>query len=70
MPAAVWIVRVFELYVALGGLFAVLFVTRGISRIDAAAQESTVGFRLVIFPGTILLWPLLLQQWMRKSRAT
>ena len=55
-------------YVAAGFLFAVAFVTRGVSRVDPVAREGTLGFRLIILPGTVVLWPLLAAHWLR-SRA-
>jgi len=68
MEAAEWLVNVLSAYGALGALFAVAFVTKGISRVDPAAEGSRAGFRLIVFPGTAALWPLLLLLWIDKSR--
>jgi hypothetical protein len=68
MRAAEWLVNVLTGYGALGVLFAVAFVTRGISRVDPAAKGSGAGFRLIVFPGTAALWPLVLLLWIDKSR--
>lgn len=46
-------------YLAAGLLFAVPFVARWAGRLDPAAREGTVGFRLLILPGAALLWPVL-----------
>ena len=59
----------FELYVALGATFAVPFVAIGVQRVDPAAAAASWGFRLVILPGTVLLWPLLLFWWRSGSVA-
>ena len=56
------------IYVALGLLFAVAFVTSGVARVDPAAQGATAGFRIVILPGVIALWPLLAARWWRAER--
>jgi hypothetical protein len=40
------------------------FVLRGAGQIDEAARNASVGFRLVILPGTAALWPVLLVRWM------
>lgn len=64
---ASWIVRIIGIYLALGILFAVLFVWRGASKIDPSASQATAGFRLMIFPGAAALWPLLLWRWLRRS---
>jgi hypothetical protein len=53
-------------YATLGLLFAVPFVLRGIGRIDAAAQESSWGFRVLVLPGAAALWPLLLRRWLSR----
>jgi hypothetical protein len=50
-------------YVAAGALFAAAFLTWGVSRIDPAARQGTPGFRLIILPGVVALWPLLLFKW-------
>jgi hypothetical protein len=52
-------------YVAAGLLFAVPFVLRGVNRIDPVAREGTWGFRLIIVPGVVALWPLLALRWLR-----
>lgn len=50
-------------YVAAGALFAAAFLTWGVSRIDPAARQGTPGFRLIILPGVVALWPFLLFKW-------
>ena len=50
-------------YVAAGVLFALAFVTWGVSRVDPVAREGTSGFRLIILPGVTALWPLLAIRW-------
>jgi len=53
------------LYLALGLVFALAFVTAGVQRVDPAARGAPVGFRLLILPGAAALWPLLLTRWVR-----
>lgn len=50
-------------YVAAGAVFAVAFVLWGVSRVDPVARDATPGFRLIILPGVIALWPLLAVRW-------
>lgn len=52
-------------YLTLGLVFAVPFVIKGINKIDEGAHGSTWGFRILIIPGTIVFWPLLLRRWLR-----
>jgi hypothetical protein len=61
---ASWLVTLLGVYAALGLVFAVAFVTRGVGRVDPAAREGTWGFRLLIVPGTVALWPLLARRWL------
>lgn len=50
----------------LGGLlFSIPFVLVGVGRIDPHAAHGTWGFRLLIIPGTMFLWPLLAWRWFR-----
>jgi hypothetical protein len=51
-------------YLAAGLLFAVPFVMAGVQRIDPRAAHGSWGFRVLIIPGTILLWPLLARCWL------
>jgi hypothetical protein len=55
-------------YLAVGVVFAVGFVTRGVQRLDPQARDGTWGFRLLLLPGATLLWPLLLARWRRGDR--
>jgi hypothetical protein len=50
-------------YAGAGLCFAVPFVTIGVGRIDPVAAGSPWSFRLLIVPGTIVFWPVLLRRW-------
>ena len=52
------------IYLLCGLVFAVPFVVVGVKRIDPHALYGSWGFRLLIFPGAMALWPLLLRRWM------
>ena len=54
-------------YLAIGFAFAIAFVIRGVGRIDPAAREGSLGFRLLILPGCAALWPILARNWLRRS---
>lgn len=62
-------VLVLGIYLAVGLLFAVPFVIVGVHRIDAAAEDAGVLFRVIILPGVAMLWPLLLTRWIRRPNA-
>jgi hypothetical protein len=63
------LLAVIALHAALGALFAVVFHWRGLARIDAAAAQGSVGFRALVTPGVIALWPLLARRWWTAARA-
>ena len=65
--AANVLVILLGVYVAAGLVFALPFVLRGVNRIDSIAGESSWGFRVIIIPGVVALWPILARRWMRGS---
>lgn len=63
-----WIlVSVAGVYAAIGVVFAAFFIWRGVQRIDPAAVEGTVGFRTLVFPGAVALWPLMMRRVQERS---
>lgn len=62
------ILLIIAAYLSAGLLFAVPFVLKGVTRIDEGAVGSGWGFRLMILPGTIVFWPLLLKKWMKATK--
>ena len=54
-----------EGYAVAGLIFAVAFVSFGVQRVDAAARGAGIGFRVLVLPGAIALWPFLLRKWVR-----
>lgn len=69
MQAAQWLVETFAAYGIAGVVFGVAFVTMGLQRIDSVAEHAPVGFRLIVLPGAIALWPWLLLRWARGVRS-
>lgn len=47
-------------YLGIGLLFALVFVTFGIGRIDPGARKTWPVFRLLLVPAAALLWPWVL----------
>ena len=48
------------IYLIVGFVFALYFVWLGAGRLDSSARESKWSFRLLILPGSVLLWPILI----------
>ncbi len=59
------IVYALAVYASLGLVFAVPFVSLGVQRLDSEAQESGIGFRLLILPGVAAFWPMFLYRYSR-----
>ncbi|MEM9021105.1 MAG: hypothetical protein AAGC44_11115 [Planctomycetota bacterium] len=51
-------------YVLVGTVLGILFVFKGISRVDPAADGGPTVFRMLILPGVVGLWPVMLRKWL------
>jgi hypothetical protein len=69
MTVVQWLVNALVAYAAVGLVFALAFISLGISRVDAVAKGSGLGFRVIVLPGALALWPVLLKRWLRASLA-
>jgi hypothetical protein len=69
LDAAERLVALVSAYATAGLVFAVVFVWRGVTRIDPLAPGSPWTFRLFILPGCAIFWPLLLIRWLSGSVA-
>jgi len=56
------------IYLACGFVFMIPFIIKGVDVIDEGAHGSSIGFRIIIIPGTIVFWPLLLSKWIKRKR--
>jgi hypothetical protein len=63
------IVALFELYALAGVMFAVLFLPRGVTRLDPRVAGAPKTLRLLILPGIAALWPLLVWRWLAGAPA-
>jgi len=58
------ILLIAAVYLVTGLIFGIAFISKGVTKIDEAARGSGWGFRLIILPGSIIFWPVLLKKWM------
>ncbi len=63
MIAAIFLILL-GAYLACGLVFAISFALAGVKRIDPHAAHGSWGFRLLVIPGTMAFWPLLLRRWL------
>jgi len=68
MVVAEWFINLLGVYTGIGLLFAIAFLTVGISQVDPDSKGSGIGFRLIILPGVAALWPVLFTRWVGKGR--
>ncbi len=64
LTLATWLVNALAVYATVGLVFAIAFVWKGAGKIDPAVASGTIGFRLLILPGTVALWPILARRWL------
>jgi len=55
------------IYLVLGVLFVIPFLMKGLTKGDEGANGSTIGFKIIIIPGVIVFWPVLVSKWMKKT---
>lgn len=63
--AALWIARLIYAYLAVGVVLLPWWHWRGLARLDRAAADGPWGFRVLISPGLVALWPWLLARAVR-----
>ena len=69
VDAVSWGVACAGLYALAGLVFAVPFLVRGVEAIDPASRGSGWGFRVIVLPGVVALWPFLLRRWLSGASA-
>lgn len=53
-----WVINLVRAYAIAGLIFAILFVTLFVKRVDPGAQGWALGFRILIIPGVVAFWPM------------
>jgi hypothetical protein len=56
------------IYLACGFVFMMPFIIKGVDVIDEGAHGSSIGFRIIIIPGAIVFWVLLLRKWIKAKK--
>lgn len=55
-------------WLAVGLLVGVPFLAFAVGRVVEGAAGSSLMFRLMMLPGAVLLWPVLLYRWLTAGR--
>jgi len=61
------ILAIAGVYAGIGFVFAIAFVAKGVEQIDHNARGTSFGFRLLILPGSVAFWPMLLRRWISRA---
>ncbi len=69
MPAAEIVVAVGQAWLLAGLCVGVAFLVFGLDGTDAAARGA-YGFRPLLLPGLVLLWPLVVWRWLDRPSPT
>lgn len=48
------------IYLAVGFVFSIYFLLKGAAKMDEVTKDSPWHFKLIIWPGIVLLWSVLL----------
>jgi len=67
VPIAKIVVVLLYAYLVAGLLVAIWMHAGGLRRVDTSAVRGTIGFRILITPGLVLLWPLILRRAIRAA---
>lgn len=55
-------------YLLMGVIFVIPFLKKGITIVDEGARHATTGFKIIIIPGVITFWPVLLNKWIKENK--
>ncbi|MFT3908166.1 MAG: hypothetical protein QM737_01970 [Ferruginibacter sp.] len=53
------------IYLICGLLFSIIFISKGLKVLDEGSHGSGIGFKLIIIPGCMIFWPVLLNKWIK-----
>ena len=69
IPIAQFLVALLYVYLGIGVLIMAWMHLGGLRRVDTTAARGTIGFRILITPALVLLWPLILKRAIRGAGA-
>ncbi|GJM29989.1 MAG: hypothetical protein DHS20C17_26240 [Cyclobacteriaceae bacterium] len=62
------IVLIAGIYLVIGMVFCLVLLIKGLGKLDPNAESTGVGFKILLTPGIIAFWPILLIKWIKKKR--
>ena len=61
-------ITILEIYFLIGILFGIVFIFKGIGQVDEDAKGSSIATRLLLLPGSIAFWSVLLIKWIKSRK--
>ena len=60
---------IFGIYLLLGALFSLVFLAKGISKVDSDTKGAGFFFKALLFPGMCFFWVFFLFKWLKSNRS-
>lgn len=57
------------IYLAMGLIFSLFFLWKGVEKVDENTQGAGLFFKLLLLPGMCAFWPLFLKKWIQTNKA-
>lgn len=51
------------IYILIGIVFSIIFIWKGLHKVDHGVEGSGKLFKVLIFPGLVAFWPLFANKW-------
>ena len=58
-------ITIMAVYLLLGVTCALFLFIKGLVKIDSSADGTSVFFKILVFPGICVFWPLFLSNWIK-----
>ena len=62
-------VYLFLVYLLVGLIFGIWFAFKGAQKVDTGMDGAKLGMRLLLIPGSMGLWPVLLRKYFSRNRS-
>jgi len=62
--------QVVAIYLGVGFIFALIFAVRGADSVLLQRAHVSGPARILLIPGAMLLWPIVIARWLRARRAS
>jgi hypothetical protein len=59
------VINIIGIYLALGFVFSLVFMWKGLAKVDESVKGSGWFFKVLIFSGMVAFWVLFLNKWLK-----